>query len=580
MSGPLHSVAEPEIVSSTAPEVPKPVPRRAGSHARGWRWGALAALLAVLVLWPLASLQLTAFGDGLEAFRRVWETPGIGAVFGNTVVLALGSVVIAVLLGTLLAWSVHRCSPRLRGVLAVLPILPLMIPAVASISGWTYLLSPRVGFLNRVLRDWGLGSGPTGPIDVFGMPAIVILTGFSLTSFVYLFVHASLEQRGGELEAAAAVSGGSPLRVMCTITLPLLRPAIVYSAGITFLLGLGQFAAPLLLGAASGIDTVTTVMYRVSQTYPVDYAFGAVLDLPLVAAGVLVVVVQRWTLRDERRFATTAGKGRYVVGKPARWAAVPVLAYVLLAVVLPLLALVVVALSPFWSGRIDPSVFTVEAFARALGDGRTLSGVGTSLTAALLTLLIVMPIGFVAATGLLKRTNVPAPIRSVIDTMSTLTLGMPAAIFGFALLFAYSGAPFRLYGTTAIIVVAYVTLMIPHAIRPQLSAMIATGPEYAEASRASGAGILRTALMITVPMVRRGLAVATVLVVVLVFHEFAASVMVRSPQMQVMGTLLLDQWTSGTAPDVAVIALLMVLVTTVGVVAALAVGGRRALEEM
>jgi iron(III) transport system permease protein len=532
------------------------------------------------VLWPLVSLQLTAFEDSVSAFRRVWETPGIGSVLVNTVVLAVGSVLIAVVLGTLLAWSVHRCTPRLRGVLAVLPILPLMVPAVAGISGWTYLLSPRVGFLNRTLREWGLGSGQTGPIDVFGMPAIVVLTGFSLTSFVYLFVHASLEQRGGELEAAAAVSGASPLRVMRTVTLPLLRPAIVYSAGITFLLGLGQFAGPLLLGAANGIDTVTTVMYRVSQTYPVDYAFGAVLDLPLVVAGVLVVVVQRLALRDERRYATTAGKGRYVVRKPARWAPIPVLLYVLLAVVLPLVALVVVALSPFWSGRIDPSVFTLDAFTKAFDDGRTMAGVWTSLTAALITLVIVMPIGFVAATGLLRRTNVPAPIRSVIDTMSTLTLGMPAAIFGFALLFAYSGAPFHLYGTTAIIVVAYVTLMIPHAIRPQLSAMLATGPEYGEASRASGAGTLRTALRISVPMVRRGIAVATALVVVLVFHEFAASVMVRSPQMQVMGTLLLDQWTSGTAPDVAVIALLMVLVTTIGVVAALAIGGRRALEEM
>jgi iron(III) transport system permease protein len=312
----------------------------------------------------------------------------------------------------------------------------------------------------------------------------------------------------------------------------------------------------------------------------VDYAFGAVLDLPLVVAGVLVVVVQRLALRDERRYATTAGKGRYVVRKPARWAPIPVLLYVLLAVVLPLVALVVVALSPFWSGRIDPSVFTLDAFTKAFDDGRTMAGVWTSLTAALITLVIVMPIGFVAATGLLRRTNVPAPIRSVIDTMSTLTLGMPAAIFGFALLFAYSGAPFHLYGTTAIIVVAYVTLMIPHAIRPQLSTMLATGPEYGEASRASGAGTLRTALRISVPMVRRGIAVATALVVVLVFHEFAASVMVRSPQMQVMGTLLLDQWTSGTAPDVAVIALLMVLVTTIGVVAALAIGGRRALEEL
>jgi iron(III) transport system permease protein len=157
---------------------------------------------------------------------------------------------------------------------------------------------------------------------------------------------------------------------------------------------------------------------------------------------------------------------------------------------------------------------------------------------------------------------------------------MPAAMFGFAFLFSYSGEPFRLYGTVWIVVIAYVTLMLPYAIRPQLSAMLATGGEYAEASRVCGGGTLRTALEVTLPLVRTGVGVAASLIVIMVFHEFAASIMVVSPQSQVMGTLLFEFWYSGTAPSVAVIALTMVAVTSLGVGTALAVGGSRAFESL
>lgn len=549
-------------------------------HAAAARWVLLALLFAALIAWPLVKLQAVSFSQGWDAFSRVLDTPGIGRVLVNTVTLAAGSVVIAVTFGTGLAWAVYRSPERARGWLAVLPIIPLMIPAVASISGYVYLFSPRVGLINQWLRDLGIGSGASGPFDIYSMPGIIAITGFSLTSFVYLFVNASLQQRGAELEIAATACGASPGRVFRTVTLPLLRPAIAYSAGITFLLGIGQFAAPLLLGAPRDIDVVTTVIFQTSQRYPIDYAYGAVLGTPLLLAGVVVVLLQRWSLRDERRFVSVAGKGKYAAQRATAWAILPVAGYVVVAVGLPIASLLVTSLSPFWSGRVDPSTFSTQAFQRAYDDPATISAVTTSLQAAAITLVIVLPLGFLAALALLKRTVVPGPIRWSIDVMSSLSVGMPAALLGFALLFTYTGAPFNLYGSTAIIVVAYVTLMIPHAIRPQLSALLATSSEYSEASLVSGAGAIRTALRITLPLVRTGVGVASAMVVVLVFHEFAASVLVRSPQTQTMGTLLFDQWTSGTAPGVAVVALIMVAVTTVGVILALAVGGKKALENI
>ena len=179
----------------------------------------------------------------------------------TTVALAFGSLVIALVLGTALAWAATRLPPRLS-VLRALPILPIVVPAVASVIGWSFLLSPRPGYLNALMRQLPWWSDlDSGPLDVYTMPWIILITGFGLTAFVYLFVSTGLQNINSELIEAAQVSGSRPLGVFFRVTLPLLRPVLVYGGGVALLLGLGQFTGPLLLGRQAGISVLTTDMY-------------------------------------------------------------------------------------------------------------------------------------------------------------------------------------------------------------------------------------------------------------------------------------------------------------------------------
>src|SRR5690606_5620245 len=103
------------------------------------------------------------------------------------------------------------------------------------------------------------------------------------------------------------------------------------------------------------------------------------------------------------------------------------------------------------------------------------------------------------------------------------------------------------------------------------------GNEFSEAAAVSGASRLKTLLTIELPMYRKGISVSITMVVILLFHEFAASLMIATPGVQTIGTLLYDYYTSGIYPQVAVLALLMVVVTFVGVALSVLVGGRKAL---
>ena len=121
-------------------------------------------------------------------------------------------------------------------------------------------------------------------------------------------------------------------------------------------------------------------------------------------------------------------------------------------------------------------------------------------------------------------------------------------LFGAGFLLTYTEGPFVLYGTRWVIVLVYVTLMLPFATRMQLSALVSLGEGYIEAARVSGSSVIGANLKVVLPLMRAALGGAAALIFVLLTHEFAASVLVRSSTTQVMGTVLYDYWSNGVLP--------------------------------
>ena len=487
---------------------------------------------------------------------------------------------IAVVLGTGLAWAAYSLPPRL-GILQILPIFPIIVPAVASVLGWAFLFSPVPGYLNQLLRTLPWWNDLTeGPVDVYSMPWIIIITGLALTSFVYIFVSAGLENINDELIEAAYVSGSSPAGVFFRVILPLLRPALVYGTGVALLLGLGQFTAPLLLGRTENISVLTTEMYFATAQIEPAYGVAAALGSPLLVFGVIVLFVNRVLLGDPSRFVTHGGKGGFRRTARRSWVGVTaIVVYTLASIVLPLGALVIVSLSRFWSGDVDPSTWTLASWREILDAPGVTDSIRNSLVYSIAAVAIVLPLGYVAAT-FLQRAGKHRIGRPVLDFVVAMPLSIPAAIFGVGFLLTYTREPFVLYGTRWVLILVYVTLMIPFSTRMQLSGLAALGNAYVEAARVSGAGPIRTHLSILIPLLRPTFGGAAALIFVLLTHEFAASLLVRSPTTNVMGTVLYDYYENGGYPTVAVISLIMVGVTTVGVLIAVLLSGSEVFRKL
>lgn len=561
-----------------------PIPRAADIRDRSWfssltSWGssgAVVALLIVLIGLPLGFVLGGAFADGGRPIVEVVTDPQFPKIMGTTIVLGIGSVIIAVVLGTLLAWCAHRLPPG-RSWLGFLPLLPLVLPPMAIVVGYAFLFSPRVGYINSLLRmlPWwsDLTDGPTDLYTVFG---IVLITGVIYTSFVFLFVKTALSQMHQDLIDAASAAGAGPITVFFRIVVPLLRPALVYGAITVLVMSLGQVTVPLYLGRQNGINVLSTAVLQELNGYPRDLGVVAAWGLPILLAGMAAIIVERNSLRDGKRFVTVGARGARPLRPAGPLGQAFIGIFAAATIVLPLIALIIVAFQPFWSATVVPADFTLQNFQTVLTDPALLAAVRNSVVFAGGAVLITVPLSYICA-QLIYRSRNGAAIA--VRILSTAPLGIPAVIFGIGFLTAFILGPLKLYGNGFGLVVVYTVLMIPFTTRLMLGSLANIGRELDDAAAVNGAGILRRTVLINVPLAKSGLAAAAALVLMMMTHEFSASVLVRSPTTEVMGSVLYNLWNFGSYSETAVMALVMCVVTTICVSIAIAFGGSGALSQ-
>jgi sorbitol/mannitol transport system permease protein len=179
----------------------------------------------VTIYYSLESWNLVRPGSrhfvGLSNYAQVFTDSQFRQVTLNTVVLTVGSVLIAVALGLLLALMLNRAFPG-RGVVRTLLITPFLITPVAAALLWkTTLLDPTYGLVNFILRPFG--AGQTDWISSFPLTAVMMAIVWQWTPFMMLLILAGLQSQPDDVLEAAGVDGASSFAIFREITIPHLR---------------------------------------------------------------------------------------------------------------------------------------------------------------------------------------------------------------------------------------------------------------------------------------------------------------------------------------------------------------------
>lgn len=503
-------------------------PARAGPGAPPWALvGGLtaAAALGLLVVYPLVELVRAAAGEGAEAGLAGLLTARSAGAVANTLWTSLAVTALVLAGATAAALVTERASVPGRRWLRLGVVAPLLVPPYVSALSWARAYGPA-GLTDRL-------AGVEVP-GVFGAPGIVAVIAVNTLPLAYVIIAASLASRAEpDLERAARASGASAATAFRTVTLPLLRPALVAAGALVFVTAANNFGVPAVLGRPAGFSTVTTRIYEDLVLSADLAAFSRVLMLAvlLVAVALAVIVVADALVGLHLAGARTGlPAGSPAGGRRRWWPALAVWAYVAVAVAGPLLALVLVSLTRALGLPPVPANWTLANFAAAF-DATALTGLANSLQLAAATAVVVAALGGTLA-GLRRRRAARAA-----GSASLLTFAVPGSALAVAILLAY-GSWWR--DTLLLIGLAYVAKLWALGHRAIASAVEGLPEDVRRAARASGAGPATTAATVTAPLLRPAIAAGALVAFLFAFHELTMSALLYGPGTETLAVVILN----------------------------------------
>ena len=544
-------------------------------------WLGAAAVLLFLVVVPLlwifvASLHADAdnrltLANYVEAFtRRIYLQP-----IRNSLVLAFFVTAIAVPCGTLLAWAVGRTDMPGRPFVQGFVFAAFVTPSFLGATAWIFLAAPNSGWLNR---GWvALTGAAHGPFNIYSLGGAILVIALYSYPYTFAFVSSGLELVPSDMERSAAMLGAGWASVAWRITLPLVRPAIVAGALLSFLEAIAEFGTPAFLLIPARQQVVTTQLYLFFQ-FPTRANLAAAYAIPLLAVTVGLFAVQQRLLR-RGRFTTVAGKGgaRAPV-RLGRWRW-PVFACCLVpplfSLALPYAALAATSLSRTWGRGPVPGNLTLQWYRWALVDNLAArQAIGHSVVYAAAAASIATVLAVFTAYVAARRLVPGARLLSFAAMAPFVVPGIVLAIGFFA---AYARPPLVLYGTAWMLIVAFATRFLPIAYAGIDSALRGVDLDLENAARTLGANRLVTLGRVTLPMLRRSLLAAWLVAFIPALRELSSAVFLFTPATAVITTLIFDLSDAGNFEPVSALGVIMMALTFVLVAVAYRFIGRTAL---
>lgn len=256
----------------------------------------LPALLLVLVtmLLPVGWLfYLSILSDNgafsLEHYRRMWEQPSYGRTFWTTFEVSLLTTGICMLLGYPLAYFLSELPKRAANLCMIAVLLPLWTSLLVRTYAWLVLLQRR-GLINGWGIELGLWDEPLALVH--NLTGTLIGTVHVMLPFLVLPLYAAMRAIDRNLLRAAANLGASPLRSFWLVLFPLAMPGLATGALIVFILCLGFYVTPAVLGGGK----VIMVSSRIANDIELFFNWGAASALGvvlLVLTAALILIAMR-----------------------------------------------------------------------------------------------------------------------------------------------------------------------------------------------------------------------------------------------------------------------------------------------
>lgn len=332
----MSVVDRPQTTTAALPSVAPDQPARRRGLRRFWpQYVAIAPfylLFLIFGLFPIGYSIVLSFTDwdgvgkirfvGLAQYRYLVSDPRFWNASLNTLIIWLLSTIPMLFLALVLAFLLHS-NIRAKGVYRVAFFVPNITSMVAMAIVFGSVFSDSFGLINAALKQ--LGAEPVGWVSTYWgikvtLAAMVIWRWTGYNAIIYL---AGLQAIPTELYEAAKVDGANSWRIFSRITVPLLRPVILFTLITSTIGGLSLFTEPQILfaGASGPANTggpdeagMTIVLYQYNQAFnQFDFGYGSAIAWALFVFAVVFAIIN-WRLVRERDGIRTPARQTREVG--------------------------------------------------------------------------------------------------------------------------------------------------------------------------------------------------------------------------------------------------------------------------
>ncbi len=552
--------------------------------------GGVVSIVSWLALVPLVFLVLQSFRTPdtvrkpavwtLQNYWEAYSSPETLVLFLNSVQFAGGTAVLALVIGTALAWMTERTNTPLKPLFYALSIIPLIIPGILFVVSWIMLASPKIGLINLFLQ--GLFGTDAVYVDIYSMTGMIWVDGLHYAPIAFLLMTAAFRSMDPSLEESAMMSGASMFKIFWNITLKLAWPAVAASFLILFVRSIESFEVPALLGLPVGIQVFTSSIYDAIHSYPSNIGLAAAYAISLLVITMGGIYMQSRMAGQGGKYSTVTGKGfRPRTIDLGRWKYLTLgmfIVYALFVVILPFLVLLWSSLQKFYSVPSAEALKNVslQAYATVLNYPSVGTAVWNSVILSIGSATMVMFLTAIVC-WIVLRTKIPG--RWILDNVASVPLVLPGLVMGLAIMVCYLTIGGGIYGTLWIMFIAYVTRFMPYGMRYNTTSMVQLHKELEESAAMSGASWFTSFRRIVLPLLKPGLLAGWIYIVIVSVRELSSSILLYSPGTEVISIVIWEMWQNGQYVELSAFGVMLIVTLFTFVMVAQWIGKRFGVKE-
>jgi iron(III) transport system permease protein len=573
-----------------------------GLAARGWcrgdafvtsSIGVIIALIFVFVFFPVSTILGSAFADNAGNFapaeffakfldQSIWGLDCVTSdlrcgVAWNTLFLGLLVGVGTTVLGLAFALIATRTDFKLKGVLRIMSVLPIITPPFV-IGLALILMFGRSGAMSAFMFEW---FGVPRSRWIYGLPGILIAQLLAFTPIAFLVMIGVVQGISPTLEEASQTLRAKSWTTFLTITLPLMRPGLANAFLLGFVESLADFGNPLVLGG--NYEVLSTKIFFAVVGAQQDQGRAAVLSIVLLAFTLGAFWLQHAWL-GKKVYTTVTGKGDSGIPLPlptrvaiASYATAIPWAFFTLAIY------VIIAIGGFVRAMGRDYTPTLEHYVTAFRIERSEFGLyfsGSAWNSFWATVKVsVLSAPLTAAIGLLTAyllTRQRFAGQRAFEFGTLLSFAIPGTVVGVSYILAFNVPPIEITGTGFILVMCFVFRNMPVGVRSGIATLSQIDKSLDEASLTLGAGSATTMRRIVLPLLRPAIVAALVYSFVRAMTAVSAVIFLVTAEYNMATTYIVGRVEAGEfglAIAYSTVLILVMLVAIVGI--QLAVGERR-----